>query len=154
MGDATRIRVYSAVTRLQRTLDREAEQRDAAKADERRTRARYARALKALGATNCVYVVRLERWVKIGTSMSLRGRLAELQNACPLPLRLIVAFPGSYGTERALHRRFQSQRTKGEWFEYRDEVRAWVEALLRIGTFEHVTRGTALRAAGYRCSEP
>jgi hypothetical protein len=48
--------------------------------------------------------------VKIGYSMNPVRRVAELAMELKCPLRLVAASPGSRGTERCLHERFDSAR--------------------------------------------
>lgn len=54
--------------------------------------------------------------IKIGYSVSPEKRLKELQTGYPDTLIVILMVPGDESTERALHRKFDASRLKGEWF--------------------------------------
>lgn len=54
--------------------------------------------------------------IKIGVSMSVKGRMRDLQVANPKPLRLIGKMPGSSRDERKIHRQFKHLHIRGEWF--------------------------------------
>ncbi len=64
-----------------------------------------------------LYFIRRGRFVKIGHTGYVEGRLASLQTASPLPLTLLVAFSGcSDQDERDAHLHFKEYRERGEWF--------------------------------------
>lgn len=54
--------------------------------------------------------------VKIGYSIDPEERLLSLQIGSPCKLYLIAKYPGDVEDERALHARFSSYRSHGEWF--------------------------------------
>jgi hypothetical protein len=58
------------------------------------------------------------RPVKIGRSTDLLHRLGEIQNHCPIDLRVRWFEPGGASLETALHRTFKMQRMHGEWFDF------------------------------------
>lgn len=60
--------------------------------------------------------------IKIGKSTAPYERLATLQNAHWLPLRLIAKVEGGLVEEAALHARFASTRLMGEWFQRSDDL--------------------------------
>ena len=72
--------------------------------------------------TECVYVVgdSDQCIVKIGWSTNLRTRLADLRCTSAFPVTVLWATPGGRELEDALHRRFDDQRFKGEWFDFPD----------------------------------
>lgn len=78
-----------------------------------------------------VYFVRAGEFVKIGTATDAAKRLTELQTGCPYELSLAKTIPGSIKEEQHLHGRFAHLRSRpsGEWFHYRDDLRAFVEAI-------------------------
>jgi len=63
-----------------------------------------------------VYLLAGGSHIKIGTTHSVAKRLRALQCGSPIPLRVLVHFPGDAVTESALHQRFAALRAHGEWF--------------------------------------
>lgn len=80
-----------------------------------------ARAARPLGG---VYLVQGAGMLKIGTSGSVRDRVAAMQSGSPVRLHLLATIPGGHKVERAMHRRFSQYRRHGEWFEDCPEIRA------------------------------
>lgn len=65
--------------------------------------------------------------IKIGyTARWVSQRLRELQTTSPHELRLLHAFDGGPGDERAAHVRFAKHHHRGEWFKLSDEIRAFL----------------------------
>lgn len=66
-----------------------------------------------------VYVIQAGRFVKIGRSQNPHARMADLQGAHPVELRMVAILPcaAAVDTELRLHERFAERRTRGEWFE-------------------------------------
>jgi hypothetical protein len=62
------------------------------------------------------YIVRatLTRLYKIGRTMDIAARLAELRTGSPDALELVASFPEDYESE--LHAKFAAFRRHGEWF--------------------------------------
>lgn len=83
--------------------------------------------------TECIYLIGNETntLVKIGRSVDVRGRLADLQAGSPVPLTLLWQTLGGAELETALHRWFGPCRAHGEWFDFpnRDAVACVVQAL-------------------------
>lgn len=71
--------------------------------------------------------------VKIGTCgdrpRDLRHRLSSLQVGNPALLTVLKTMPGHRDEEKELHQRFAAYRGIGEWFEYRDELKEFVDSL-------------------------
>lgn len=78
-----------------------------------------------------VYVIEAvgTSWVKIGWTRdtATSERLRALQVASPLELRLVVSIVGGEARERAMHEQFAEYRVRGEWFERRGRLAAWIE---------------------------
>lgn len=55
-------------------------------------------------------------YIKIGTSSLLLKRFKTLQRHLPFDIRIALLVDGGRPLEKALHRVFAGQRTKGEWF--------------------------------------
>jgi hypothetical protein len=68
----------------------------------------------------CVYLIGNEAnaHVKIGRSIDVRARLVALQAMSPVRLTLLWQTLGGAELEAALHRRFESRRMHGEWFDF------------------------------------
>ena len=71
-----------------------------------------------------VYLIRMAdtTFYKIGFTREIHKRLADLQHANPMPLRVIAMMAGGRKLEGRLHRRFQDQRVRGEWFDLTEEM--------------------------------
>lgn len=65
-----------------------------------------------------VYFIQAGKYIKIGYTSrpDVAERLAALQTANPVELRLLAAVPGDPTLERLLHRLFGNYRVRGEWF--------------------------------------
>lgn len=56
--------------------------------------------------------------VKIGRSIDLGKRLADIQRMSPTPLDVLWSHPGGHELETCLHRHFRALRSHGEWFAF------------------------------------
>ncbi len=56
--------------------------------------------------------------VKIGRTIDLTKRLADIQRMSPVPLQALWSHPGGCELETNLHRQFSALRTHGEWFTF------------------------------------
>lgn len=74
--------------------------------------------------------LRADGAVKIGCSRNPRIRCRSLGYSLKLPVRLLASFYGHYREERALHRRFATQRIEGEWFAPNQEMLALIAGVL------------------------
>jgi len=54
--------------------------------------------------------------IKIGVAQSPDIRLAQIQNMCPVPLRILATTDGGHEKEVQLHAQFADARLHGEWF--------------------------------------
>lgn len=69
--------------------------------------------------------------IKIGTSCDPDARLATLQIASPIELRIIGLTGGGATLERSLHKRLAAHRLHGEWFADVSEVIAAIAEVLQ-----------------------
>lgn len=70
-------------------------------------------------AKGLVYVIGMvedAKAVKIGFANDVHGRRSTLQTSSPYALEVLVAMKGAKADERELHRRFATDRIRGEWF--------------------------------------
>lgn len=65
--------------------------------------------------------------IKIGKSTNVEKRIDSLQVASAFDLHVIAVIEGDH--EHEWHRRFNADRTGGEWFRFTDELRAAISRL-------------------------
>ena len=98
---------------------------DPAGAGRQAREARIVRLSRAHGGHERVYFLRDPTgFVKIGTSINVAQRVAELQAANPRELTLVVSIPGDQAVELELHAHFAEHRERGEWFRDAPEIEA------------------------------
>lgn len=71
--------------------------------------------------------------LKIGFSRGLSLRLHVIATACPAPVELLGAIPGTAADEHALHRRFADRVAHQEWFHLTAEFRLEVLSIIAAG---------------------
>jgi hypothetical protein len=64
-----------------------------------------------------VYLVRANGIYKIGVSKNVGQRVKEIRSKVKCPVELIHSFPGWVSAEGMLHKMYENQRLKGEWFD-------------------------------------
>ena len=67
--------------------------------------------------------------LKIGFSTNLDARLKSLKTSSPTKIVLLLVINGTMAEERALHKRFASDRVQGEWFRFSDEIRGFIQTV-------------------------
>lgn len=74
----------------------------------------------ASGSKARVYLIGAGRGqpVKIGRTVDVPRRCAQLQATSPVPLRVLWSTPGTPDLETHLHARFRAKRLHGEWFDF------------------------------------
>ena len=58
--------------------------------------------------------------VKVGWTRDLVGRLTNLQQAHPVPLRVLLVFSGSRKVEQEFHEKLARLRLRGEWYNLKE----------------------------------
>ena len=82
-----------------------------------------------------VYFAALESGpIKIGHTVDLERRLAEIQLCSPGKVNLIGSVDGDRRTEAYFHRRFASHRAFGEWYQPHTEVSSYIDRVICDGT--------------------
>lgn len=71
-----------------------------------------------------VYYMRMDRLVKIGTTVNIAGRVATI-----MPQGVVAIEYGSYDVEKERHRQFASDHSHGEWYWIRDALWDHISAL-------------------------
>lgn len=70
--------------------------------------------------------------VKIGRAKNPESRAKALQIGCPDELELLLILPHlAPFEEHQLHKRFDSYRTHGEWFEYRGRLKSFISQKIK-----------------------
>lgn len=64
--------------------------------------------------------------IKIGTSVSVKDRVASIQVHCPERLFVLGVIRGGIIIEQAMHRRFAAHRLHHEWFEPNPHIFAFL----------------------------
>lgn len=64
--------------------------------------------------------------VKIGRSTRIEERKRQLESAFPCSLTVLLLLPDAEWTEMAVHRLFNADRHRGEWFHYSDAMKAFI----------------------------
>jgi hypothetical protein len=88
-----------------------------------------------------VYVLATEdfKFIKIGTTKSIKQRIRNIQSGCPFPLNFwtCIRTPKAKEVEKYLHSAYSKYRTNGEWFCLPDNK---LDELLKftINTNKHV----------------
>ena len=85
--------------------------------------------------TGYVYAIECEGMVKIGFSVCPYHRFTTIQTFSPFQCRLVGVMAGDFRQEAALHRRFASQRVRGEWFTHDGDVAEFVAAMEKPDPF-------------------
>ena len=67
-------------------------------------------------------------FVKIGYSSCPERRLKQIQTGCPFNVSILGKMNGNAKKEKELHRKFQKNKTKGEWFVISDEIKNLIES--------------------------
>jgi hypothetical protein len=71
-----------------------------------------------------IYFIRVNEYMKIGRCKyaALASRLSLLQTNCPYEATLVRTMLGTRNTEQQLHRAFQTQHHRGEWFHFSEAM--------------------------------
>ena len=76
-----------------------------------------------------LYFVAAGNAVKIGRTTNFNGRLRHIQAHNHEPVECLLLLEGQGWREKDLHRRYQSRRLRGEWFERCPEIEAEIQRL-------------------------
>jgi Meiotically Up-regulated Gene 113 (MUG113) protein len=97
-------------------------------------------------AMSCPYVigVRDRGPVKIGFSAEPGLRLRSLQTGYPFKLEILAQCPGGEETEQRVHKLFQKEKLRGEWFKRSPRIRTFIDM---------ISCGVGLSMVMARCSK-
>ena len=74
-----------------------------------------------------VYFIKAENRLKIGYAEDPSKRIPSIQTSSPFQLEVLLIIDGDYSVESDLHKRFQDFRVSGEWFEFNDEIKSFID---------------------------
>ena len=86
------------------------------------------RDLEGAGLIGYVYLIKMDRWCKIGATWNILRRRGEISMKLPADEELlhVIQTDDPFGVEKYWHSRFADKRRKGEWFELsRQDVAAF-----------------------------
>lgn len=75
-----------------------------------------------------IYFIRQDSAVKIGYTKNPKLRLSELQVSNPNVLSILLLIPGGYEDEQSLHKTFEDDKIRGEWFYLSDDIRDFIKS--------------------------
>jgi hypothetical protein len=75
-----------------------------------------------------VYLVEIDRRIKIGFTTNLTKRMKAFATTCP-NIRVLATIPGDRALERRLHKLFAAAKIQGEVFHADGEVLTFIERL-------------------------
>lgn len=67
--------------------------------------------------------------LKIGFTLNINKRLAELRNGSPIELELVKFVRGTYGLELVFLALFDKYRLHGEWFQAHPDILRYIRSL-------------------------
>ena len=72
----------------------------------------------SLSTTGFVYMIRMDKWHKIGATKDILRRTGELRITLPSSESLVhtIETDDPFGVEKYWHNRFKDRRARGEWF--------------------------------------
>jgi len=96
-----------------------------------------------------VYFIQCSGYVKIGTAIDVRARMASIKASNPHQVDIIAIIPASDDTEKLLHERFKPLRHKGEWFKPDKSIDAFLKKVQRHGLDKALDGMSCTRCGGY-----
>lgn len=68
--------------------------------------------------SRAIYIIKADKFVKIGISNDISKRVTSLQSGCPFPINVIanINLENASEIEKSLHRIYRKHCVRGEWF--------------------------------------
>ena len=79
-----------------------------------------------------VYFAKSGNHVKIGVTNDITKRLSQLQNGTVNKIEVLLTLHGSANDEKAYHNEFKHLRIRGEWFNYTDELKKYIDSMNKL----------------------
>ncbi len=93
---------------------------------------RIGRHQAAKGNGGSVYFIEIGDYVKIGYTRAPASRAKRMLTDSPVEPKLLHSEPGTFKTEKMLHRRFTHLRVRGEWFRKEAGLLEYIEQRWRF----------------------
>ncbi|MFD4547240.1 GIY-YIG nuclease family protein [Streptomyces sp. NPDC058466] len=106
--------------------------------------------------TEVVYVLGTpdSHTVKIGRTVNIDKRFADIRTMSPVPLVILWTHPGNHELEAHLHRHFAEYRSHGEWFAFTEDPLPAIQSAVReepwIAAGEERRRSREARRTAWR----
>jgi len=81
---------------------------------------------KLASSIDMVYFIKAENKIKIGYAEDPSKRIPSIQTSSPFRLEVLLIIDGDYSVEKKLHSKFQEFRVSGEWFDFTEEIKAFI----------------------------
>ncbi len=75
-----------------------------------------------------IYFLKADKRVKIGYASDPSNRISQIQTSSPHVLEVLLIIDGNQDEERELHVRFRNLRRSGEWFQFEEPIRSYIES--------------------------
>lgn len=82
-----------------------------------------------------IYFIDGSDHVKIGFTRSIAARMVKMRTDVPGAIKLLHMEPGTFQTEKIVHRHFAALRIRGEWFRKAPELLEYIEQRKRLTSF-------------------
>ena len=74
-----------------------------------------------------IYFLKANNRIKIGYSHDPSDRISGIQTSSPYRIEVLLLIDGDRDEERELHARFRDLRKSGEWFQFDESLRNYIE---------------------------
>jgi len=75
-----------------------------------------------------IYFLKADKRVKIGYASDPSNRISQIQTSSSHVLEVLLIIDGNRDEERELHARFRNLRRSGEWFQFEEPIRSYIES--------------------------
>ena len=79
-----------------------------------------------------IYFIKADNRIKIGYANNPIKRISNIQTSCPFILDVLFIIDGHYTKEQELHKMFITNRLNGEWFEYSDSIKNYIDTNINL----------------------
>ena len=77
-----------------------------------------------------VYIIKIEKYVKIGFTENPIKRIKSIQGGLPSDLDVLLLIEGTMELEKKLHYQFKEDRNRGEWFFFSQDIKDYISLMM------------------------